>query len=197
MAKLKGLTLSKTNVSQTLNLEEILGVSFRGEKDLRLAIAQAVIDYIATRTQDKNVDVNGRPLKDYSKKYIESSVFQLLKDGKTPDMTLTGSMLSNMDVLADGPNTVVIGFTDREEKLKAYNHNVGDTLPKRSFFGVTNKEVKELVTKEFGDELARIKGRDPRKKSVQDILAQGVLVEANNVRIFQTLEDFDVDSDEI
>lgn len=196
MAKPKGLELSKSNVSQTINLEELLGVSFRGQKDLRLAIAQAVIDHIVKRTREENKDINGKRFAKYSKDYIESTVFSLLKDSTVPNMELKGSMLASIGVLKDGPNTIQIGYDDQEEILKAYNHNVGDTVLARKFFGITNDDAKKLIEKEFKSDLARLKGRDPNKRTVSEILSRGILSEASEaarqiVTTFTTLDDFD------
>lgn len=193
--KVKGLTLSKSDVSQTINLEELLGVSFRGKKDLRLAIAQAVIDAIVERTE-KGKDISGNEFAKYSKDYKASTTFKLLKDSTKPNMTLTGAMLASIDVLGDGPNTIRIGYRDNEETLKAFNHNTGDTVPARKFFGMTQKQVKELISSEFKDEIASLKGRDPERQTVADILARGFVASDTNAAnqlllTFNTLEDFD------
>ncbi len=177
----KGLTLTKSDVSQTINLEDVLGVSFVGEKALRLSIAQAVIDYIVERTQDGKA-LNGGSFKPYSKDYKESTAFNLLKDSSEVNMTLTGSMLGSIDVLSDGPNTIRIGFRDTKEKLKAFNHNTGDTLPKRPFFGVTQKEVKELIEDQFSSELNKLRSGETdseAKLTVREILSAGAVVNQN------------------
>jgi len=194
MSSLKGLTLKKSDVSQTINLEELLGVSFRGERELRLAIAQRIIDHIKERTESGET-VRGGSFAPYSKEYKKSTVFQLLKDGSKVNMTLTGNMLSSMDVLADGPNTIRIGFADEQERLKAFNHNTGDTLPKRPFFGVTTKEAKEVILKDFEDEIEKLKGNDD-KATVQDLIDSGKLLGAYDQAkaleiVFNTMDDLD------
>lgn len=54
------------------------------------------------------------------------------KDGGISDMYETGAMLGNLtfDAFRD---KIVFKITDSKEKKKAYNHNTGDTLPKRQF----------------------------------------------------------------
>ena len=42
-------------------------------------------------------------------------------------------------------NTVFIQMKKGVETKKAFNHNTGDTLPKREFFGVTNAEAKRIA----------------------------------------------------
>jgi len=160
MAKFPGLSLERRDVSQTFNLEELLGVSFRGETSLRLAIAQAVIDRIVERTQDENVDRSGNRFEGYSEEYEDTTAFKLLKDGDV-DMTLTGNMLNSIEVLNHGPNTIQIGF-------------------ERAFFGIEENEFKSLVEDEFGSELSRLRGQEPRSRSLDEIFEQAAQVSAIN-----------------
>lgn len=54
-------------------------------------------------------------------------------------------MLDLMDVIEDDPSSITIGWTDTDEALKATGHIKGEgNLPKRDFFGLTNKEIDEL-----------------------------------------------------
>ena len=200
MANLKGLTLKKNDVSQVINLEEIFGVSFAGQKALRQAIAQKVIDHIVERTQS-GVPVTGDGFKPYSKEYKESAEFKLLKDGSTVDMTLTGAMLNDIDLLSDSSNTIRVGFQDTTEKLKAFAHNTGyeghPTIkngPKRRFFGVTQEEVRKVVGEEFKDEIRKLRGEDPSRQTAQEIMDRGVLQTALEILndpdfSFATIED--------
>ena len=165
MATLPGIKLSKGTVSQRLNLEEILGVSFKGDRSLKLAIAQKLIDHISERTTERNVDVDGRQFKKYSKSYKESTVFRLLKDGDDPDLKLTGNMLGDLDVISDKGSIVEIGLTDETEILKAFNHNTGDTLPKRAWFGVTKAEIQRIVRDNFKSDIDALKKGDARSES--------------------------------
>lgn len=191
---LKGLTLKKSDVSQTINLEELFGVSFRGERELRLAIAQKIIDHIKERTESGKT-VSGGSFAPYSKEYKNTTIYSLLKSGNTPDLTLTGNMLASMDVLGEGPNTVRIGFGDELERLKAFNHNTGDTVPKRPFFGVSKDEAKRVVLDEFGEEIDRLKGKSSGL-TIADLMEQGKLLgaydQAKALSIaFNTMDDLD------
>lgn len=171
-----GLDLSERKVAQTINLEQILGVSFKGEKALRLAIAQAAIDHIIERTQSGKA-VQGGGFKPYSKDYKDSTAFKLLKDDGAPvNMTLTGSMLADIDVLGDGENTIQIGFRDKTETAKAFNHNTGDTLPKRPFFGISDKEIKSIVKDQFSREISRLKGNPNEALTVAEVMRTGIFL---------------------
>lgn len=191
---LKGLTLKKSDVSQTINLEELFGVSFRGERELRLAIAQKIIDHIKERTESGKT-VSGGSFAPYSKEYKKTTIFSLLKSGNTPDLTLTGNMLASIDVLGEGPNTIRIGFGDETERLKAFNHNTGDTVPRRPFFGVSKEEAKKVVLEEFKEEIDRLKGKESGL-TVADLINNGKLLgaydQAKALNIaFATMDDLD------
>lgn len=197
MAKIKGLTVTESDVSQTINLEELLGVDFRGQKTLRLAIAQRVIDHIVDRTQSGK-SVSGDGFKPYSKNYKDSAEYKLLKDSSKVNLTLTGNMLSSIEVLGDGPNTVRIGFNDKTETMKAYAHQSGDGPPKREFFGVTMSEARDLIEEEFSSDLDALKGRTEASITAAQIIEKGVLRlfldEANRLPpdlpiIFNTIKD--------
>lgn len=184
--------MSKSGVSQKLDLEKITGVSLAGQRALRLAIAQKVIDHMVDRTRNKNVDVDGRAFKKYSEAYKKSTVFKLLKDGDV-DMTLTGNMMGDLDVLSDDDQTIEIGLTDETEILKAFNHNTGDTVPKRQFFGITEKELKDIINTNFSDDIDAIKaGVESRPRTVADLFNEGLTRAADAVgRAVRTVADLD------
>jgi len=71
-------------------------------------------------------------------------------------------MLDDVDIISETTNTVKIGFTDELETKKAFNHNSGDTVPKRQFFGITEKEV-NAIKKEFASELKEKKPEEPKR----------------------------------
>lgn len=151
MAKLNGLKLSEDEVSQTIDLKELFGVSVIGSEGLKQAIGGAIIDKIVNRTES-GVGVDGKKLKaPYSKDYSESLDFKAFGKSKNKvNMTLTGQMLGSLDIVESKGNSIKIGWDDSEENAKAYNHNTGDTVPKRPFFGVTEKELREIKS-EFED----------------------------------------------
>ena len=152
-AKLTGLKASKDNISQTIDLEDLFGVSFAGRPVLREAIGQAIIDRIIDRTEEGK-SVNGGNLKSpYSGKYADSDEFALYGKNKNEvNMTLTGNMLNDLDIVDQTTSTITIGFNDEVNQKKAANHHQGVTVPKRPFFGVSKKDL-EAIKKEFKSEL--------------------------------------------
>lgn len=158
MAKIQGLKLTEAEVSQTIDLKEVFGVSLVGNEALKQQIGQALIDRIIERTES-NLDVNGKNLKPYSKEYIESDDFKAFdKSENDVNMTLTGNMLGTLDIVDTSGSKIKLGWDDATENAKAYNHNVGDTVKKRQFFGVTKSDI-EMVKKEFKNEVFEHKDR--------------------------------------
>lgn len=148
MAKIKGLKLSENEVSQTIDLKELFGTSLSGSQALKEAIAQDIIDLIVERTESGKSVTGGNLKKPYSKQYQESLEFEVFgKEANEVNMKLTGNMLGTLDVLENSGSKIKIGWNDGTESAKAYNHNVGDTVPKRPFFGINQTELNQIKKK--------------------------------------------------
>jgi hypothetical protein len=161
MTKIKNLKLTEREVSQTLNLKEILGFDVSDMPELRAAFGQAIIDYIVERTE-AGVDIYGREFASYDQNYVHSDNFKAFDKTKKVNLTMSGSMLGSMDIIESKGNEIKIGWKDSEENAKAYNHNTGDTVRKRQFFGVSDADLKNL-SKEFKPDFNK-------SKNDQDIL---------------------------
>lgn len=172
----KDLKLKKNSVEFTVDLKELFGVDFKGNRALREVIGQAIIDRMRERT-DQGLAVGGKKnLKaPYSKTYAETDEFKAFgKSRSKVDMQLTGDMMGLMDIKKQDGNTITIGWDDPTENAKAYNHNTGDTVPKRPFFGMTNEELDD-VKKEFKSEVKQaldIKKNEGRKAFEQFVFSQ-------------------------
>jgi hypothetical protein len=152
------ITLTQTEVSQTIDLSKLFGESISKAKfkPIREAFGQAVIDLMKERTE-RGVDIKGKPFKAYSPQYVKSLDFAAAGKSKNKiNMTLSGDMLGLLDVVENKKSEIKIGWgSDETENAKAYNHNEGDTLPKRAFFGVTEKELQKLA-ETFKDDVEKI-----------------------------------------
>lgn len=177
-------TFKKSKVKQTINLKDEFGVDLRGLNSLKEAIGGAIIERIRSRTQagqgvSFSAGGSGRPVKlkaPYSKEYADSLDFKAFgKSRGKVDMKLTGDMLGLMDVIQIEGNKITIGWNDSTENAKAYNHSVGDTVPRRPFFGVSKKELKEIKD-EFGDEIrAAIRTRNTEGSQAFERRVAGLL----------------------
>lgn len=172
--------LTKEEVSQEFNLRELFKVDFDLPNDLVQNFAQDAIDKIIERTE-KGKAIHGRNLKrPYSKAYKNSDEYKDFgKTGKV-NMTLTGRMLDDIDIISEDGNSFKIGFEDRTETEKSFNHNTGDTVPKRPFFGLTKKETQELV-RSYKDEINELKREFEESEEVQDRRSVADLLDDLNI----------------
>lgn len=125
---------------------------------LKNQVGEYLVTAIIDEAESGSSPVSGKAFKKLSKEYAERE-----KGGDTtPNLDLNGSMFDAMTFVTTDSG-VEVGIFDSEEAPKAYNHNVGDTLPKRQFIpqpdqkfvGFIDKEVKRIVkdlVKDYRDE---------------------------------------------
>lgn len=137
-------------MSLTVDLDQLFETKVPNDPGLREEIGQAIIDKIKERTDAGN-KLGGGKFKKYSKEYIDSLGFKAHgKDKNDVNLRLTGDMLETMDIIAQSRNIVKLGWRDETQNAKAFNHQTGDTVPARPFFGLSNSEIKALKS-EFAD----------------------------------------------
>ena len=182
--------LTEDEVVQEFDFEEELGVDLSRDPSLRTAIGQKIIDRIIDRTlnsdgvvitKDGNVRKGGKikPSK-YSEEYAESDEFKAFgKQKNKVNMRLTGDMLGTLDIKDQSGSSIKIGWRDQVQNAKAFNHNTGDTVPKRQFFGVSSKELKEIAN-QFKNRIDQLKRRETPRVSTAEAIIQNLLREFDN-----------------
>lgn len=152
MAEIKSKN-SLDEVSQTINLNDLIGSDISSDEKLVTKIGQAIIDYMDTRVED-GLGLGRKKLKSpYSKGYSQSLDFVAAGKSKGHvNMRLSGDMMGAVDILDTNGSEIKIGITG-DQAPKAFNHQTGDTLPKREFFGVTKEEIKKYILDEFSSEI--------------------------------------------
>lgn len=131
-----------------IDLKELFGKSVKvpNNTKFRQAIGQEVIDKIVDRTEATKYLSPAK--QKYSKEYAETTEFQAFGKSKNKvNLTQSGDMLNSLDIIKEKEDKIVIGWTDKEDKAKATNHNFGVTVPKREFLGLTSKESQEIRNK--------------------------------------------------
>ena len=138
MAKLAGKkTISQDEMSQEINLKRYLGDDATPEQ--KQLFAELAIEQINQRTLDGKT-IHGGKFKRYSKEYADFK--GVSRD--SVDLFLEGDMLDSLETQEDGNKIKITIGGDSVETAKGYNHHVGDTLPKRPWFGLTTDEVRAL-----------------------------------------------------
>lgn len=158
-------TLELNKVEMEIDLAGFFGVDSI-PRDVSERLGQACIDHIVERT-GKGKDVDGNRFTGYDKDYIDSDEFEAW--GKSPrkiNMELTGDMLGTLDIIDIDGGRVKIGWKDDTEIKKAFNHNTGDTVPKREFFGLTDSQLKQLA-EPFAEDIKKV---EPSNKELFGLL---------------------------
>lgn len=139
--KAKGkLTVSLDELSQEIDLKEYLGRKpTANEKRL---FAELAVDTIENRTLDGQT-VNGGKFKKYSKSYADLK--GVTRD--SVDLFLKGDMLESINrrKSKEKAGSVFIQMKKGIQTKKGYNHNTGQTVPRREFFGITDAEASDLA----------------------------------------------------
>lgn len=130
---------SKKEVSQRYNLKKLLGYE-PNERQKELFYNLAVDKMVQRTASGKDVDNNNFTA--YSKEYAAKKGVSR----NAVDLILEGDMLNSFEENKKQKNIVKIKMQDGVETLKAYNHNIGDTLPKREFFGFKDeKDIEDII----------------------------------------------------
>ena len=137
------MPIKKNKISYKLDLKDKFNkkkIAPSKRKALSELIGVTILDEIVQYLDKGSTPVSkGEYKRGLSKEYKAKKT----KQGKRSyaDMQLTESMLSNLRVDAR-KDSVELKLTDSTEKKKAYNHNVGDTLPKRQWLPDDSKDEK-------------------------------------------------------
>lgn len=185
------LKVTKKNVEQTINLNEKFDIDFSGKRNLKELIGQKIIDRIVERCNNNegiNLDPDtdrGRKVKlksPYSDEYEESLEFKAAGKSKNDvNMQLTGDMLGLLDIKRIDGNKITIGWNDPEQNPKAHGHMTGKDgkVPKmkRPFFGISNKELKDIKREMNADLKRAIKVKQDEGTAAFNKLVLGLLDE--------------------
>ena len=128
------MPISKSEFSYTLDLGEEFNELDPDEKknakqEIGIAILEEMFDYLDSGVTPVS---GGRYKKTLSKNYKKRKI--AMGGQGIADLDLTSDMISSLRFSkAKTGNDIKISINKAKEILKAYNHNVGDTLPQREF----------------------------------------------------------------
>lgn len=118
----------------------------------REALADEIIDFIRERTSS-GLDKNNREFGGYSEAYIKSANFRIAGKSKSEvNLTLSGDMMGDIDLLSHRKGNLRIGFQRGSESNAKADGNIKGTYgqekqvgPKRDFLGITKGDLNALV----------------------------------------------------
>jgi hypothetical protein len=114
----------------------------KAKKDIAEYVLTSILDYVG----EGKSPIVGESFKKLGKSYADNE-----KGGdRTPNLDLNGDML---DALISKPkgDGIEIGIFKKKEAIKAYNHNIGDTLPRRRFIPAKNQTLKKDILNGIDD----------------------------------------------
>lgn len=121
----------------------------------REAIADEIIDFIVERTQSGK-DKNNRSFPGYSKAYKNNLDFKIAGKTSKVDLTLSGDMLSSLEVISHKNGEITVGFdrSDSENNDKATGHITGiygnsSRVKKRDFLGIAKIDLRKKILSNY------------------------------------------------
>ena len=116
------------------------------------------------RTLDGN-DIDGVQFEKYSKAYAKKKGVP----DDSVDLFLNGDMLPSISKVDNKQRNIAkIAVKGKTNNLASYNHNTGDTLPKRTHFGLTESEADEIAQKVLT--AREVKGPPKKTRSIADLI---------------------------
>jgi phage gpG-like protein len=133
-------------MTMTVSIPDLakLGKAIQPTPSDYIDLVTATAKIIRDRTR-RGIDVDGKTFTAYSEAYEEIKK-QPKRNVDLVDLTLHNRLLSSMT-----PKPMVNGamlyFADSERRKIAYFHQAGGRVPQREFFGLSEGEAKQLLTR--------------------------------------------------
>jgi len=177
------MPITKDEVSYTYDLDDLLkDVPEEDREDAALDAGEAALGAVKSymEGQSSPVSSQGR-YKALSKEYKKKK--RKIAGNERANLKLFGDLDESLEVDADD-NSFTISVKGRENTLKAYNHNVGDTLPKRQFLPDEGQKFKRNVVAKIKEQIAKYK-KPVEERPKTEFVAEEILVSYD--RIFKQL----------
>jgi hypothetical protein len=155
--------------------------------DQRREVGSQVVFHILKRTQQENQNKAGKPFRKYTKEYTESLNFKIAgKSASDINLTLSGDMLSDLDIIEHGMGYIDIGYKDgyygagkvEGNVIGSYGQAQGHPSMARNFLGIEKSDLKSII-----DSVDTMKEEDLKKnKTIEEqatIIAESIELETN------------------
>lgn len=149
---------------------DLTGLTSEEKLKAKQAAGSAIVDGIQKSLDSSESPVIGGGFKKKLKEGGDSTLFEF------GDMrgVITFAELQDIDAIDVG----IFDDAPTVEKLKAFNHNTGDTLPQRRFVAAPNQRFKDSVMKPAQEAIDAIKDiAESERRSVQEVLDIGNIID--------------------
>ena len=100
---------------------------------------------IILKRTTSGLDVNGAEFKEYSERYANAKAAAGRQTSRV-DLTFHNRMLGSL-AIKNIMNGAELYFADGERRIVAYKHQMGIGVPQREFFGLSEREMRQLADK--------------------------------------------------
>ena len=136
-----------TNKSRVTKFVDLKGVP----PDLIGEVSEEVGEFLLTQVLEdiaKGISsVSGRKWKGLSPQYKDVKAKET--SAVKANLELTGEMLDDLDWRLKNKRIEIGWFKDKDQTIKAFNHNTGDTLPKRQSIPRPSEKFRPGIRKEM------------------------------------------------
>lgn len=170
------------------------------DPEIRKAIASEIISFVRQRTL-KGIDADGSKFPKYSKSYMKSVDFKATGKSNKVNLTLSGDMLANLDLVKDKKNELVLGYDDGSDQAgKAEGNQIGSyggspsEKRARKFLGINNEDLKNILKKYPIDSVkAESRAKAVNKAQVKiDKFAESVIEEKDDISASELIDNFKI-----
>ena len=122
------MPINKSEVSKIVDLDLPARLPENIKNEIKREVGDFIVTSILSDVGDGVSPVDGSSFPVLSKEYADAQ-----KGGRTlPNLDLNGDMLDSL-TFETHSSGVKVGIFNDEQAIKAFNHNTGDTVPKRQF----------------------------------------------------------------
>jgi len=134
------MPVNKSEVTYNLQIADIVPefskLSSDEKEDIKEMVGDLLLEEIESFLDESESPVNGGKYK------------RLKKDGEPSTLELTGDMRSTLE-WSSVKGGIKVGIFGNGETEKAFNHNVGDTVPVRRFIPLPDEEFKPAIVRKI------------------------------------------------
>lgn len=178
------MPISKEEVSYTYELDDLLkDVPEEDKEDAAHDAGEAALGAVKSymESQSSPVSRQGR-FKALSKEYKEKK--RKIAGNSKANLKLFGDLDESLEVEAD-ESSFTISVQGKENILKGYNHNVGDTLPKRQFLPDEGQKFKRNIVAKIKEQIAKYE-KPVKQEPTKELSSPEILVSFD--KIFKELK---------
>ncbi len=136
-----------TNKSRVSKFVDLKGVPSDLIDEVAEEVGEFLLDQVLQDIASGRSSVSGKKWKGLSPEYKDTKAG--FTSGKGANLELTGEMLDDLNWRLVNGRIEIGWFNDADQSIKAFNHNKGDTLPKRQSIPLPSESFRPGIRREM------------------------------------------------